>query len=108
WEGIRAADEFGPACLQKPDAQGLIKVEAQSEDCLTLNIWAPRQATGAPVAVWIHGGGFVAGSGAAPPVDGAGLAGRGIVLVSLNYRLGPLGFFAHPLIERDSPDQPLG
>ena len=68
----------------------------QSEDCLTLNVWAPAQGTRLPVAVWIHGGGGTAGSGAQSDFDGAAFARDGVVLVTLNYRLGRLGFFAHP------------
>ncbi len=69
----------------------------QSEDCLTLNVWAPQGGKNLPVAVWIHGGGgIIAGSGSQPTFDGSRFARDGVVLVTLNYRLGQLGFFAHP------------
>ncbi len=94
----RIAREFGPVCMQ-PDPKGDAGVgaEAQNEDCLTLNIWAPR-GTGSrrAVMVWLHGGGYISGSGSALLYDGAALARRGVVVVTLNYRLGRFGFFAHP------------
>ena len=92
---VRAASAFGPACPQ-PQAgqQGLGDT---SEDCLTLNVWTPGLDEGQrPVMVWIHGGGFRAGSGR---IAGEALAARGVVTVSFNYRLGPLGFFSHPALE---------
>jgi para-nitrobenzyl esterase len=75
-----------------------------SEDCLNLNVWTPaRSATDRlPVMVWIHGGGFALGSGSRPSFEGEALARRGIVLVTLNYRLGALGFLAHPALSRES------
>ena len=91
--GMRKALEFGPACPQT-GADGPV-----DEDCLTLNVWSPGLDDAArPVMVWIHGGGFRAGSGKVP---GHLFASRGITLVSLNYRLGPLGFFAHPSLGGD-------
>jgi para-nitrobenzyl esterase len=74
-----------------------------SEDCLTLNIWAPGDARGAPVFVWIHGGALLTGSSREVLYDGAKLAARGIVVVSINYRLGVLGFLAHPELSAESP-----
>ncbi len=75
-----------------------------SEDCLTLNVWTPAAATGErrPVMVWIHGGGFTAGRAAVPLTDGTSLARRGVVVVSIEYRLGALGFLAHPTLSRES------
>jgi para-nitrobenzyl esterase len=76
-----------------------VGLEPPSEDCLTLNIWAPAQAPRAarkPVMLWLHGGGYTSGSGSAPLYDGSKLARAGVVLVTINYRLGRLGFFAHP------------
>lgn len=94
WRGVRQATAFGPACAQTAD---WIK-ERKSEDCLYLNIWAPtRPATAKlPVMVWIHGGGFFGGSGAQGLYDGTRLARRGVIVVTINYRLGIFGFFAHP------------
>jgi para-nitrobenzyl esterase len=77
---------------------------ALSEDCLTLNVWAPRDAKGAPVMVWIHGGSLVTGSSREGMYDGAALARRGMVVVTLNYRLGVLGYLAHPGLSAESPD----
>lgn len=90
-EGVRQALDFGPPC---PQARGAGRTD---EDCLTLNVWTSAVDDGArPVMVWIHGGGFVAGSSDVP---GELFAARGVVFVSINYRLGPLGFFAHPALE---------
>jgi para-nitrobenzyl esterase len=100
WSGVRSAKAFGPNSLQgivfddiDPAACGV------SEDCLTLNVWtpaAPWSAERLAVLVWIHGGGFVVGSGSEPRYDGTRLAARGIVVVTLNHRLNALGFLAHP------------
>jgi para-nitrobenzyl esterase len=81
-----------------------------SEDCLTLNIWAPDRVPpgGAPVLFWVHGGGFVQGSASQPALDGSQLARRGVVLVSFNYRLGRFGFFAHPSLMAEAADGPTG
>ncbi|MCY0878235.1 MAG: carboxylesterase/lipase family protein [Firmicutes bacterium] len=96
WTGVRDAREFGPMAVQpaEPGFFGRLPQPAQSEDCLTLNIWAPAQGDPPwPVMVWIHGGAFVTGSGSAPWYDGTSLARDGqIVVVTINYRLGPLGF----------------
>jgi para-nitrobenzyl esterase len=94
WSGVRHATSFAPACRQT--APWI--TERQSEDCLYLNIWAPAgpRKTSLPVIVWIHGGGFFGGSGAQPLYDGTRLARRGVIVVTLNYRLGLFGFFAHP------------
>jgi para-nitrobenzyl esterase len=98
WAAPRDAAKFGADCLQNamPGVAG--SGQPASEDCLYLNVWTPKPSKGAklPVMVWIHGGGFVSGSSALPETDGARLAGRGVVLVSFNYRLGRFGFFAHP------------
>ncbi|MDD9962086.1 MAG: carboxylesterase family protein [Gammaproteobacteria bacterium] len=94
-EGVRAASAYGPACPQ-PRA-GQRGLDATSEDCLTLNVWTPGLDDGKrPVMVWIHGGGFRAGSGR---IAGEALAARDVVTVSFNYRLGPLGFFSHEALE---------
>ena len=75
---------------------------AQSEDCLFLNVWAKQGASNAPVMVWIHGGALTTGSGSEPMYDGTKLAERGVVVVSINYRLGVLGYLAHPLLSAES------
>ena len=75
-----------------------------SEDCLTLNVWSParRSTERLPVMVWLHGGGFSKGSARMPIYDGANLAMKGVVVVTLNYRLGFLGFFGHPLLTEEA------
>ncbi|MGI8492843.1 MAG: carboxylesterase/lipase family protein [Acidimicrobiales bacterium] len=100
WSGARGCDDFGYWSPQNPAATTLSGEVpgAQDEDCLTLNVWTPA-ADGAhrPVMVWVHGGGFVGGSGASGMYHGAALAARGdVVVVTINYRLGVLGFLAHP------------
>jgi para-nitrobenzyl esterase len=99
WTGVRAADAFGAPCLQP---SRLPAAKAPSEDCLTLNVWRPaaaRPGARLPVMVWIYGGAFTYGSGALPVYDGASFARDGVVLVTFNYRLGRLGFFAHPALD---------
>lgn len=104
WKGVKQARSFSAACAQTAIWITLPK----SEDCLYLNIWAPQQATQLPVIVWIHGGGFNGGTAAQPGFDGANLAKRGAVVVTLNYRLGILGFFAHPELSAESPHRASG
>ncbi len=100
WTGVRDASAFGPVCVQKAPATARVLASSpQSEDCLTLNIWRPADAKNAPVMVWIHGGANMFGSGSEPFYDGAAFARRGIVLVTINYRLGYLGFFGHPALK---------
>ena len=106
WSGIREATEFGPACVQpKPKLSNIYegKPVPMSEDCLTLNVWAPRDARNAPVFVWIYGGALWGGSNRDPLYDGAHLAERGVIVVSINYRLGPLGWLALPALSAESP-----
>jgi para-nitrobenzyl esterase len=102
WSGVRAAYEFGAACPQAPSKD--VKHFDMSEDCLTLNVWAPanRPARGLPVMVWLHGGAFETGASKMPIYDGANLAHKGVVMVTLNYRLGVFGFFGHPELDEEA------
>jgi para-nitrobenzyl esterase len=114
WTQPRQATEYGPACTQFPPS-GLTDIfrygaapEPTSEDCLTLNVWTPKGAVNAPVMVWIHGGSGRWGSGSLPYYDGTSFARDGVVLVTINYRLGNLGSFAHPALTRAAAsDEPL-
>ncbi len=111
WSEVRAADSFGPACPQAPRADRPGVLGEVSEDCLTLNLWVPPSdpESPLPVMVWIHGGAFVVGSSSWPWYDGSELARRGVLVVTVNYRLGRLGFFAHPaLSELHGGSEPLG
>lgn len=112
WSGVRAGDRFGPKCMQTGPYPVLDDDQPQSEDCLYLNVWSPARSgqDGLPVMVWIHGGQFLAGSGAryASWEDGASLAGKGVVLVTINYRLGLLGFMSHPELTAESPHRASG
>jgi len=107
WEGVKQAGTFGKACIQPvfESMDGAEPVGEQSEDCLYLNVWTTGGATDAqkPVMVWIHGGAFKIGDGASTMYDGTPLAQKGAVVVTFNYRLGHLGFFAHPALEKESP-----
>lgn len=106
WTGVRKAVEFGEVCPQ-PEAkiQGAGAEGVQSEDCLNLNVWTPNTDAAAklPVMVWIHGGALVIGSGSSALYDGTFLAQRGAVVVTFNYRLGHLGFFSHPALDKENP-----
>ena len=105
WKGTRDATQAGPACVQpKPRSNSIYAWDlgSISEDCLTLNVWAPTGAQKAPVFVWIHGGALSSGAGSEPMYDGTRFAERGIVVVSINYRLGVLGFLAHPELSAES------
>ncbi len=111
WDGVRRADRFGASCMQQqarsrlPWTEEYMTQNEVSEDCLTLNVWTPSSdASGPlPVMVWIYGGGFNEGSSAVEVYDGAPLASRGVVVVSLNYRVGVLGGLAHPELSKESP-----
>ena len=112
WSGERKADAYGPICPQPMNADGSPNEGGASgpvsEDCLFLNVWAPRGAKHAPVMVWLHGGGNTEGAGSLGAYDGSAFVRDGVVLVSLNYRLGALGFFAHPALTRAAhPGDPL-
>ncbi|HEV2442293.1 MAG TPA: carboxylesterase family protein [Steroidobacteraceae bacterium] len=106
WQGVRETTEFGPACFQPSNTFGSVYIERpmpMSEDCLTLNIWAPADAHDAPVFFWIYGGALWVGASRDPLYDGARLAEHGVVVVSINYRLGVLGWLAHPQLSAESP-----
>lgn len=105
WQGVRDARKFGHSCVQPPYPKTSVyfgDMASPSEDCLTLNVWAPSGAKKLPVMVWIHGGGLLLGSSSEPLYDGVKMAQQGIVVVSINYRLGLLGFFAHPALSAES------
>ena len=106
WEGVRDASDFGPSCIQPPVPPVSVYYdppESASEDCLSLNVWAPEHAEDAPVIVWIHGGSLRIGGAAQPVYDGTAYAERNVVFVSINYRLGVLGWLAHPELIEESP-----
>lgn len=111
WTQVRDASRFGNDCWQvRSAADPARSTEPMSEDCLSINVWAPEKvpAGGAPVLFWIHGGGFVQGSASQPGLDGSTLARRGVILVSFNYRLGRFGFFAHPALMAEAAGGPTG
>ena len=106
WTSVRKATDFGPACFQPEPTLSYVYVRAprpMSEDCLTLNIWTPTAVRDAPVLVWIHGGSLLTGFGGDPMYNGAQMAARGIVVVTINYRVGVLGWLAHPELSKESP-----
>ncbi|UCH51933.1 MAG: carboxylesterase family protein [Chloroflexota bacterium] len=103
WEGVKKCTEFGPAPMGYYSAS-FPSYSQPDEDCLYLNVWTPAETTGdkLPVMVWIYGGAFWFGEGSNPGYDGVNLAKHGVILVTFNYRLGPLGFLAHPLLSKES------
>jgi para-nitrobenzyl esterase len=103
WEGVRKADEFGAICMQAAAGRGSAPPK-MSEDCLYLNVWTAAKSAGdkRPVLVWLHPGGFTSGSGSQPGFDGENIAKKGLVVVTINYRLGVFGFFAHPELTQES------
>jgi len=111
WKGVRQATEFGSHCMQPTIYKDMIfRDPGISEDCLTLNVWTPAANAKAklPVMVWIFGGGFIAGGTSERRQDGANLAKNGVVVVSMNYRLGIFGFFTHPDLVAESPHKAAG
>lgn len=111
WQGERDAMQFGAACMQPPAPERSIYYStyaAMSEDCLFLNISAPANARKAPVIVWIHGGSLLGGAGSEAMYDGTPFAARGVIVVSINYRLGALGWLAHPALSAESRDNISG
>ncbi|GAB3261572.1 carboxylesterase/lipase family protein [Nocardioides dilutus] len=103
WSEVRDGRDYGPVCLQGPPPAELVpELHDSSEDCLNLNVHGPAGVDEAlPVMVWIHGGGFAYGAGSQATYNSAALVRRGVVLVTLNYRLGRLGFLAHPALQDD-------
>jgi para-nitrobenzyl esterase len=111
WEGVRKATEFGARCMQARIFEDMVFRDAgPSEDCLYLNVWTPGIAAKEkrPVMVWIYGGGFQAGGTSEPRQDGEHLAHKGVVIVSMNYRLGIFGFFSHPGLTAESAHRASG
>ena len=105
WSGVKQAASFGASCMQDPSFATLFGAPAAfSEDCLYLNVWTPAKSAGdaLPVMVWIYGGAFVGGMTSIPAYDGMRLAQKGVVLVSVSYRVGVFGFLAHPELSHES------
>lgn len=111
WSSVKDAGKNGPSCPQKRglSLEGGGDPGVLDEDCLYLNVFTPNPQIGAklPVMVWIHGGALIFGSGGLGIYDGSALARRGAVIVTINYRLGPLGFFTHPVLEKERPGGPM-
>ncbi|MFN0123420.1 MAG: carboxylesterase/lipase family protein [Blastocatellia bacterium] len=110
WQEVRRADKFGPRCMQRNVFGDMnFRANGMSEDCLYLNVWTPaKPGRNLPVLVYFYGGGFIAGDGSEPRYDGASMAARGIVAVTVNYRLGVFGFMAHPELTKESPHHASG
>jgi para-nitrobenzyl esterase len=111
WTGVRQATAFGPRCMQRPLFGDMVfRSDGMSEDCLYLNVWTPARSAGdrLPVLVYFFGGGYAAGDGSEPRYDGASMARKGIVSLTVNYRLGIFGFFAHPELTQESPHHASG
>ena len=111
WSGVRKATEFGAHCMQgRVFGDMKFRDPGGSEDCLFLNVWVPAKPSAAklPVMVWIYGGGFAAGSTSEARQDGTHLAQQGVIVVSMNYRLGILGFFVHPELAKESGHNAAG
>ncbi|MDQ2774784.1 MAG: carboxylesterase family protein [Acidobacteriota bacterium] len=111
WTGVRKANAFGARCMQGHLFSDMVfRDSGPSEDCLYLNVWTPADSANAhlPVMVWIYGGGFQAGASSEPRQDGENLAKKGVIVVSLNYRLGLFGFFSHPELSKESPHHASG
>ncbi|PHN05549.1 carboxylesterase/lipase family protein [Flavilitoribacter nigricans] len=111
WEGVKETKRFGPRAVQAPVFGDMnFRSDGISEDCLYLNVWTPadRNTTGLPVLVYFYGGGYVAGDGSEPRYDGESMAQKGIVAVTVNYRLGMFGFYAHPELSAEAPYKASG
>lgn len=117
WQGVRLAEQYGPNCVQLPYPEGSFfsrPAFPTSEDCLYLNVWTPvdlaqgKAEEKLPVMVWIHGGALTRGGGSVDTYNGSNLADKGVVVVTINYRLGVLGYFAHPELTEESPQKASG
>lgn len=111
WDGVRKAGKFGPRAMQLPLFSDMVfHSNGVSEDCLYLNVWTPARSAGdkLPVLVYFYGGGLVAGDGSESRYDGESMARRGIVAITVNYRLSVFGFFAHPELTKESPHHASG
>jgi para-nitrobenzyl esterase len=116
WQGVRKADNFGPSCIQnldeerKPWTWEFMTHDEISEDCLYLNVWTPvaRSSIAHPILFFIYGGGFVEGSSEVPVYNGEALAKKGLVVVTINYRLDLFGFFSHPELTAESSHKASG
>ncbi len=116
WQGVRAADQYGHVCVQPAGGRGYTNIAllpqgpTASEDCLYLNVWTPASSPSAklPVMVYIYGGAFTQGAGSIPLYDGTNLAKKGVIVVTMNYRLGAFGFFAHPALTKESEHHASG
>ena len=110
WDGVREADAYGAFCPQRRAEVLWFELGEMNEDCLTLNVWTPdvNDSARLPVMVWIHGGGYVQGSGNIPRLNSPEMAAQGVVLVTVNYRLSVFGFFAHPALSQAQAGEPLG
>ena len=111
WKDVRSATQFGPRCVQAPLFSDMnFRSNGMGEDCLYLNVWTPATSGSErlPVLVYLYGGGFVAGDGSEPRYDGESMARKGIVSLTVNYRLGVFGFMAHPELTKESPHHASG
>ena len=111
WDGTLLADTFSDSCYQARHSSSFVWRREDfpvSEDCLYLNVWAPADGANLPVMVWFHGGAHTSGQGHSLIFDGTELASQGIILITINYRLGPFGFLAHPLLAAESDHNSAG
>ena len=111
WKGVRKADHFGARCMQLPLFSDMVfRSDGVSEDCLFLNVWTPAKSPKEklPVLVYFYGGGFAAGDGSEPRYDGESMAAKGVVTLTINYRLNVFGFLAHPELSKESPHHASG
>src|SRR5438874_6294296 len=111
WTGVRAATRFAPQCMQRRVFNDMVfRSNGVSEDCLYLNVWTPAASASErlPVLVYFYGGGYIAGDGSEPRYDGESMARKGIVALTVNYRLTVFGFFAHPELTKESPHHASG